>query len=208
MQPSVPRSLLLTRTYPQTVDKTGITSGLWASLWTELAGLRGCGRRPALRQKVRRRCSAAAGVRISLHARPGRRRLRARARATEGADVGRVSGGSAVGRRAAIATTPSTCAMYERSVKDPDGFWARAWPSGSTGSRSRRGSRTPRSTGDVCDPLVRGRRAQRLLQLPRPAPRQARRPDRDHLGGRRPRRRPARSPTASCTRRSAGSPMC
>ena len=42
------------------------------------------------------------------------------------------------------------------------------------------------------DPLVRGRHAQRLLQLHRPPPRDARRPDRDPVGGRRPRRGPAR----------------
>ena len=41
------------------------------------------------------------------------------------------------------------------------------------------------------------------LQLHRPPPRQARRPDRDHLGGRRSRQSPRRSPTASCTPRSA-----
>ena len=35
-------------------------------------------------------------------------------------------------------------------------------------------------------PLVRGRRAERRLQLHRPAPRDARRPDRDPVGGRRP----------------------
>ena len=47
------------------------------------------------------------------------------------------------------------------------------------------------------DQMVRGRRAQRLLQLHRPAPEEARRPDRDHLGGRRSLSTTARSPTAS-----------
>jgi acetyl-CoA synthetase len=71
--------------------------------------------------------------------------------------------------------------MYAASVADPEGFWAH--------------------------PLVRGRHAERQRLLPRPPPRHARRPDRHHLGRRRP-RGPTRStsPTASCTSRSAASP--
>jgi ABC-type transport system involved in cytochrome c biogenesis ATPase subunit len=54
------------------------------------------------------------------------------------------------------------------------------------------------------DPLVRGRHAERLRQLRRPPPGHARRPDRDHLGTRRP-DRTAQHITykPSCTARSA-----
>ena len=48
-------------------------------------------------------------------------------------------------------------------------------------------------------PLVRGRHAERLGQLPRPPSGDARRSDGDHLGGRRPERQQDTSPIASCT---------
>ena len=50
------------------------------------------------------------------------------------------------------------------------------------------------------DQVVRGRQAQRRGQLHRPPPRHPRRPDRDHLGERRPGRLARTSATASCTR--------
>ena len=50
--------------------------------------------------------------------------LRRRAQATEGADVGRGSGRSAVGEAAATATTPNTSRCTSARCKDPDGFWA------------------------------------------------------------------------------------
>ncbi len=56
------------------------------------------------------------------------------------------------------------------------------------------------------DQMVRGRRHQRRLQLHRPPPGQARQPDRDHLGGRRPVAIQAHHAIRSCTTRSAGSP--
>ena len=76
--------------------------------------------------------------------------------------------------------------MYEASLRDPEGFWGEHgrridWiealhPRQEHHLRPRRG----------LDPLVRGRRHQRLRQLHRPAPRHPRRPGRDHLGRRRP----------------------
>ena len=66
--------------------------------------------------------------------------------------------------------------------------------------------------GGLPHPLVRGRRAQRLRQLPRPPAREARRQDRDPLGGRRPGRlaprqlsRAARSASAASATRCASS---
>ena len=50
------------------------------------------------------------------------------------------------------------------------------------------------------DQMVRGRRAQRRLELHRPASRQARRPDRDHLGGRQPLRVEAHHLSAAARR--------
>ena len=55
--------------------------------------------------------------------------------------------------------------------------------------------------------VVRRRPAQPVRQLPRPAPRDARQQGRAALGGR-ARRQSARSPTPSCTPRSAASPTC
>ena len=79
-------------------------------------------------------------------------------------------------------------------------------PSGaSTASASTGSSPTPRSRTPASSPArsrSNGSRTahQRRVQLRRPAPREARRPDRDHLGRRRPKDDQARSPTASCTR--------
>ena len=77
-------------------------------------------------------------------------------------------------------------AMYERSLKDPNGFWAEEakrlyWYKAPTKIKN-----TSYAPGQRLDQMVRGRRHQRLLQLRRPAFGQARRPDRDHLGRRRP----------------------
>ena len=76
--------------------------------------------------------------------------------------------------------------MYARSVSDPNGFWAEQakridWikPFTKVENASLRARQH-------LDQMVRGRRPQRRLELHRPASRQARRPDRDHLGGRRP----------------------
>ena len=74
---------------------------------------------------------------------------------------------------------------YADSVKNPDKFW------GKHGKRidwfkPYKKVKNTSFTGKVVDQMVRGRRAQRLLQLHRPAPEEARRPDGDHLGRRQP----------------------
>ena len=99
-------------------------------------------------------------------------------------------------------------AMYRRSIDDPGRLLGASrrerldWVKAADQDQGRR------LQGQRPDPLVRGRRAQRQRQLHRPPSGDARRPDRDPVGGRRAGRRPARSPTASCTSRSAGSPTC
>ena len=77
-------------------------------------------------------------------------------------------------------------AMYKRSVEDPNGFWGELgkridWIKPYT--KVKNTSYDPRQR---LDQMVRGRHAQRLGQLPRPAPEDARRPGRHHLGRRRP----------------------
>ena len=72
---------------------------------------------------------------------------------------------------------------YAESVKNPDKFW------GKHGKRIdwfKPYTKVKNTSFDRqgLDQMVRGRRAQRLLQLHRPAPEEARRPDGDHLGGR------------------------
>ena len=70
--------------------------------------------------------------------------------------------------------------------------------SSSAGGGRSRGARLELHRAE--DPLVRGRHAQRLRELPRPPRRGGpRRPDRDHLGRRRSRADAAASPTASCS---------
>ena len=73
--------------------------------------------------------------------------------------------------------------MYRRSVEDPEGFWAEQAEEFVTWFK-------PWDTVmdvDYHKAHIRwfeGRQAQRLLQLRRPPPGEARRPDRDHLGKR------------------------
>ena len=76
--------------------------------------------------------------------------------------------------------------MYRRSVDDPDGFWAEQakridWLKPFTKVKN-----TSFAYPERLHQMVRGRRAQRLGQLHRPASEGPRRPGRDHLGGRRP----------------------
>ena len=93
--------------------------------------------------------------------------------------------------------------MYAASVADPDKFW------GEQGKRVdwikpyHQGEEHLVRARQCLDQMVRGRHAQRLLQLHRPASREARRPDRDHLGRRRSEEFQDTSPTSSCTPRSA-----
>ena len=76
--------------------------------------------------------------------------------------------------------------MYARSANDPDGFW------GEHGKRLdwikpyTKVKNTTFGPPRRVDQMVRGRHAQRVVQLHRPASRHARRPGRDHLGRRRP----------------------
>ena len=81
--------------------------------------------------------------------------------------------------------------MYAASIADPDAFWGEQgrrldWIKPYTRVKNT-SLRLPRRL----DQVVRGRQAQRLGQLHRPPPRHPRRPDRDHLGERRPGRRRA-----------------
>ena len=90
-------------------------------------------------------------------------------------------------------------AMYERSVEDPNGFW------GEMGKRLdwikpyTKVKNTSFGPGDVSISWYEDGELNVSLQLRRPASHEARRPGRDHLGGRRPHRTTRRSPTASCT---------
>ena len=82
----------------------------------------------------------------------------------------------------------------ERSLADPDGFWAEQakrihWIRHFTKVKN-----TSFDPHQRLDQMVRGRHDQRRLQLHRPPSARARRPDRHHLGGRRSRRTPRRSP--------------
>ena len=95
-------------------------------------------------------------------------------------------------------------ALYDRSVEDPEGFWAEQ-------AESLAWSRQWDQVLDWKAPFAKwfvGGKLNVSRQLPRPPPRHlAQEQGRDHLG-RRARRRRARSPTSSCTARSAGSPTC
>ena len=77
-------------------------------------------------------------------------------------------------------------AMYKRSVDDPALFW------GEMGKRIdwikpyTKVKNTSYAPEQRVDQMVRGRHAQRLRQLRRSPPEDPRRPDRHHLGGRRP----------------------
>ena len=87
----------------------------------------------------------------------------------------------------ALSTTRSTRRCTRARSNDPDGFW------GEHGKRIdwikpfTKVKNTQLRARQCLDQVVRGRHAQRLGQLPRPPPRQARRPGRDHLGRRRSR---------------------
>ncbi len=77
---------------------------------------------------------------------------------------------------------------YKDSVENPDKFWAKHgkridWFKPYTKVKN------TSFDGDGLDQVVRGRRHQRLLQLHRPPPEDARRPGRDHLGRRQSLRR-------------------
>ena len=114
-------------------------------------------------------------------------RLRIRATATEGADVGPVSGGSAVGQ-----AEPLRQRQVPRDVRalgaGPGGLLGRDGQAAGL-DQAADPDQEHLVRGRRRDPLVRGRRAQRQLQLHRPASAQARRPDRHPVGRRRPRGR-------------------
>ena len=97
-----------------------------------------------------------------------------------------------------------TCSSAPRAI--PNGFWAeQAQPHRLDEAADQDQEHQLRRRR--LDQMVRGRHAERLGVLPRPAPGDARRPDRDHLGKRRPDASASTSPIASCTSRSAGWPM-
>ena len=75
--------------------------------------------------------------------------------------------------------------MYARSIKDPNGFWAEQAKRIDWIKPFSKVKNTSLRPAQRFDQMVRGRHAERLLQLRRPASRQARRPDRHHLGRRR-----------------------
>ena len=98
-------------------------------------------------------------------------------------------------------------AMYEASIEDPDTFW------GEHGKRIdwiKPYTKVKNTSFDPHNVSIKWFEDGMLnvaAQLHRPASGEARRPGRDHLGGRRP-GSTRRSPTGSCTTRSAGSPTC
>ena len=67
---------------------------------------------------------------------------------------------------------------YAESVRDPEGFWAPHGPADRLGRAVHQGQGRQLRREGLPHPLVPGRQAERLLQLPRPAPRDARRQDR------------------------------
>ena len=75
--------------------------------------------------------------------------------------------------------------MYARSVSDPNGFWAEQAKRIDWMKPFHQGRERLLRARQHLDQMVRGRRPERRLELHRPPSRQARRPDRDHLGGRR-----------------------
>ena len=91
-------------------------------------------------------------------------------------------------------------AMYQRSVDDPDGFWARAGQAHRLDQAVHQGQEHLLRRARRLDQMVRGRHAQRLGQLPRP-PSRRRAATRSRSSGRATTRTsPRRSPIASCTR--------
>ena len=75
--------------------------------------------------------------------------------------------------------------MYERSIADPDKFWAEHGQAHHLDEAVHQGQEHLLRARQRLDQMVRGRHAQRRLQLHRPPSAQARQADRDHLGGRR-----------------------
>ena len=75
--------------------------------------------------------------------------------------------------------------MYARSISDPNGFWTEQAKRVGWIKPFTKVENTSYRARPYLDQMVRGRRAQRRLELHRPASGKARRPDRDHLGGRR-----------------------
>ncbi len=76
--------------------------------------------------------------------------------------------------------------MYARSIKDPNGFWAEQAQARRLGQALHQGRELLLRARQRLDQVVRGWRPQRRLQLHRPPSRETRRPDRHHLGRRRP----------------------
>ena len=74
--------------------------------------------------------------------------------------------------------------MYERSVADPNGFWAEQAKRITWMTPFRKVKNTSFGPGNVSIKWL-GRHPERRLQLHRPPSARARQPDRDHLGGRR-----------------------
>ncbi len=77
-------------------------------------------------------------------------------------------------------------AMYEHSMKDPEGFWARARPAHRLDQALHQSQERLVRPAQRLDQVVRGRRHQCRGQLRRPSSAQARQANRDHLGERRP----------------------
>ena len=75
--------------------------------------------------------------------------------------------------------------MYAASIADPDKFWGEQAKRIDLDQALHQGEEHLLRAGQHLDQMVRGRHAQRLLQLRRPSSRKARQPDRDHLGRRR-----------------------
>ena len=96
--------------------------------------------------------------------------------------------------------------MYARSVSDPERLLGRTGQAHRLDQAVHQGREHLLRPRQHFDQMVRGRRPQRRLELHRPPSRNPRRPDRHHLGGRRPLADRSTSPIGSCTTRSAGWP--
>ena len=111
-------------------------------------------------------------------------------------------------KKRAFMTAAQYEAAYAESLRDPDGFWGKEaarldWVKPFTKVKN-----VSWDPDNLSHQMVRGRRAERLGQLHRPASGQARRPDRHHLGRRRSRGQQAHHLSSNCTTKSANSPMC
>ena len=153
---------------------------------------------PATMQRFRTRGTAAAAYRDAKPDAPGRSETDARSQP----DRDRNASADRQDR-----PRPSISGSTRQSLAEPERVLGRAGQADRLDQALHQGDERLVRRRRV-DQLVRGRHAQRLLQLHRPAP-GASTPTRPRSCGKATtRRKTARSPIANCTSRCAGSPMC